>query len=90
MPGENKSVSPMKYLRDAIDTQVYVRLKDGSEFVGTLKMTDSTMNLILDDSIEVKDGKQVVAKIGKILIRGSMVQYISFTPDVAAGEALSK
>ena len=90
MPGENKTVSPMKYLRDAIDTQVYVRLKDGSEFVGVLKMTDSTMNLILEDSIEVKDGKQVVAKIGKILIRGSMIQYISFTPDIAAGEALSK
>ncbi|AFZ70756.1 small nuclear ribonucleoprotein [Caldisphaera lagunensis DSM 15908] len=90
MSGENKTISPMKYLRDALNAQVYVRLKDGSEFVGILKMTDSTMNLILEDSIEVKDGKQVVAKIGKILIRGSMIQYISFTPEIAAGEAIGK
>ncbi|MCE4608382.1 MAG: U6 snRNA-associated Sm-like protein LSm6 [Caldisphaeraceae archaeon] len=90
MPSESRAVSPMKYLREAMDTQVYVKLKDGSEFIGVLKMTDTTMNLVLDDSIEVKDGKLIIAKVGKILIRGSMVQYISFTPDIAAAEALSK
>jgi small nuclear ribonucleoprotein len=44
------------------------------------------MNLLLENSVEVKDGRQVVAKLGKVLIRGSMIQYISFTPEVAAPE----
>ncbi|MGC9210413.1 MAG: U6 snRNA-associated Sm-like protein LSm6 [Acidilobus sp.] len=81
---QNQRVAnPLKYLRDALDTTIYVKLKDGSEYVGLLKVTDSTMNLVLENSVEVKDGKQVVAKLGKILIRGSMVQYVSFNPEIA-------
>lgn len=80
---------PLKYLRDAVETQIYVKLKDGSEYVGTLKVTDKTMNLILENTVEVRGGKQVVAKIGRALIRGSMVQYISFNPEIAAGDALT-
>ncbi|MGC9071344.1 MAG: U6 snRNA-associated Sm-like protein LSm6 [Acidilobus sp.] len=80
----HKVANPLKYLRDALDTTIYVKLKDGTEYVGQLKVTDSTMNLVLEDSVEVKDGKQVVAKLGKILIRGSMIQYVSFNPEIAA------
>ena len=80
---------PLKYLRDAVETQIYVKLKDGSEYVGTLKVTDKTMNLILENTVEVRGGRQVVAKIGRALIRGSMVQYISFNPEIAAGDALT-
>jgi len=72
-----------------VNSQVYVKLKDGSEYVGILRVTDSTMNLILDDVIEVRGGKQVVAKLGRALIRGSMIQYISFNPELAAGQALT-
>ncbi|MEM0365822.1 MAG: U6 snRNA-associated Sm-like protein LSm6 [Acidilobaceae archaeon] len=81
--------NPMKYLREAINTQVYVKLKDGSEYVGILKVTDSTMNLILEDAVEIRGGKQIVAKIGRVLIRGSMIQYISFSPEIAAEQALT-
>jgi len=81
--------NPLKYLREAVNSQVYVKLKDGSEYVGILRVTDSTMNLILDDVIEVRGGKQVVAKLGRALIRGSMIQYISFNPELAAGQALT-
>lgn len=81
--------NPLRYLRDAINSLVYVKLKDGSEYVGILKVTDSTMNLILEDVIEVKGGKQVVAKLGRALIRGSMIQYISFNPEIAAEQALT-
>ncbi len=86
MPGNQggKVANPLKYLKEAVDTQIYVKLKDGTEYVGLLRVTDSTMNLILDDSVEVKDGKQVMAKLGRVLIRGSMIQYISFTPERAA------
>ena len=77
-------------MRDAVNTQIYVRLKDGSEYIGTLLMTDSTMNLILDDTIEVRGGgKRIAARIGKAMIRGSMIQYISFNPDIAAEDALT-
>ncbi|MEM1684708.1 MAG: U6 snRNA-associated Sm-like protein LSm6 [Acidilobaceae archaeon] len=81
--------NPMKYLREAINNQVYVKLKDGSEYVGILKVTDSTMNLILEDAVEIRGGKQIVAKIGRVLIRGSMIQYISFSPEIAAEQALT-
>lgn len=80
----HRAANPLKYLRDAIDTIIYVKLKDGTEYVGQLKVTDSTMNLVLENSVEVKDGKQIVAKLGKVLIRGSMIQYVSFNPEVAA------
>mgnify|MGYP001770650110 CR=1 FL=1 len=81
--------NPLKYLREAVNSQIYVKLKDGSEYVGILKVTDSTMNLILEDTIEIRGGKQVVAKLGRALIRGSMIQYISFNPEIAAGQALT-
>ncbi|MEB3774184.1 MAG: U6 snRNA-associated Sm-like protein LSm6 [Desulfurococcales archaeon] len=90
MAVEGRLVNPLRYLRDAVNTQIYVRLKDGSEYMGTLIMTDSTMNLVLDDTVELRGGgKRIVAKIGKAMIRGSMIQYISFNPDIAAEEALT-
>jgi small nuclear ribonucleoprotein len=87
---EKRVVNPLRYLRDAVDSQIYVKLKDGTEYVGQLLVTDSTMNLVLDNSVEVKDGKQIVARLGKILIRGSMVQYVSFNPELAAPDVVSK
>ena len=82
-------VNPFKFLREAVDSRIYVKLKDGSEYVGTLIATDATMNLILDDAIEVAEGgRRVVAKVGRILIKGSMVEFISFNPELAAEGAL--
>ncbi|MCE4628516.1 MAG: U6 snRNA-associated Sm-like protein LSm6 [Desulfurococcales archaeon] len=84
-------VQPLKFLRSHIKKQIYVRLKDGSEYMGVLLATDSTMNLVLDDTVMLENnGKTVKAKIGKALIRGSMVEYISFNPEIAAEEALLK
>ncbi|MFZ8792596.1 MAG: U6 snRNA-associated Sm-like protein LSm6 [Acidilobaceae archaeon] len=81
-------VNPLKYLRDAVNSPIYVKLKDGSEYVGVLRVYDSTMNLVLEEVVEVKGGKQVVAKLGRVMIRGSMIQYISFNPELAAEQAL--
>ncbi len=81
--------NPLKVLRGHVKKQIYVRLKDGSEYMGILLATDSTMNLVLDDTAILEDnGKKIRAKIGKALIRGSMVEYISFNPEIAAREAL--
>jgi small nuclear ribonucleoprotein len=82
-------VNPLKYLKDAVNSPIYVKLKDGSEYVGVLKITDSTMNLILEDVVEVRGSRQVVAKLGRAIIRGSMVQYISFNPEIAVEQALT-
>ncbi|MDM7275638.1 MAG: U6 snRNA-associated Sm-like protein LSm6 [Thermoprotei archaeon] len=85
----SETVNPIKYLREAVNNSIYVKLKDGSEYLGILRVTDNTMNLILDETVEVKGGKTRVAKIGRALIRGSMIQYVSFNPDIAAEQALT-
>ncbi len=71
------SITPMKVLRGAVNKIVMVKVKEGSEFVGRLIMTDQTMNVVLEDAVEYTDGgKEIVAKYGRIFIRGSQVLYI--------------
>ena len=81
---------PIRYLRNALNREIYVRLKDGSEYIGVLIATDSTMNIVLDQAKRLQGGgKEVKAVLGKVFIRGSMIQYVSFDPDIAAREALA-
>jgi len=55
-----------------------VKVKEGSEFVGKLVMTDPTMNVVLEDATEYTDGgRDIIAKYGRIFIRGSQILYIS-------------
>jgi len=83
-------LNPVKYLRNQTNKEIYVRLKDGSEYIGRLVATDPTMNLVLDDAKRLQGGgKEVKAVLGKVFIRGSMIQYISFEPEKAAYEALT-
>lgn len=80
-----RTINPLRYLREAIGKPIFVKLKDGTEYIGVLKVTDRTMNLVLSDTAEVREGgKQLVARYGDVLIRGSMVLYISFNPERAA------
>ncbi|MCE4621573.1 MAG: U6 snRNA-associated Sm-like protein LSm6 [Desulfurococcales archaeon] len=80
-----RTVNPLRYLREAIGKPIFVKLKDGTEYIGVLKVTDRTMNLVLSDTAEVREGgRQLVARYGDVLIRGSMVLYISFNPERAA------
>ncbi len=72
-----KTIPPLKYLRDARGNHVLVRLKDGGEYIGILDITDSTMNVILRDCVEVREGSgEPKAKYGTILIRGSNILFI--------------
>ncbi len=78
MPAQHKLESPIKVLRSATSKTVMVKLKDGSEFIGRLDLTDGTMNVVLSDAVQVKEGSNEPAtKFGKILIRGSQILYIS-------------
>ncbi|MEM0340709.1 MAG: LSM domain-containing protein [Acidilobaceae archaeon] len=72
---------PLKYLRNALNSLVYVKLKDGTEYAGRLTSVDSLMNLVLEDSFEIKDGRNRTAKMGTLMIRGSMILFISFEPE---------
>ncbi|MEM1927914.1 MAG: LSM domain-containing protein [Acidilobaceae archaeon] len=73
---------PLRYLRNALNSRVYVKLKDGTEYVGRLVSADSLMNLVLEDSFEVKDGRSPAAKMGVLLVRGSMILFVSFNPEL--------
>ncbi len=74
----NRTMTPLKYLRDARGNTVFVKLKDGGEFVGVLDFSDNTMNVILKDSTEMKEySNEPKAKYGTILIRGSNILFIS-------------
>jgi len=80
-----RTISPLKMLRDAIGRVVLVKLKDGSEYVGKLHATDSTMNLVLDECIELKPGtNEPKVKYGRVLIRGSHVVYVSVDYEIVA------
>lgn len=73
-----KAPSPLKHIRDARGSVILVKLKDGSEYIGKLEHSDATMNLILSDCIEVKEGTtDPKTKYGVVLIRGSTILYIS-------------
>jgi|UniRef100_A0A7J2U274 small nuclear ribonucleoprotein len=71
------TLTPLKVLRGAMNKTVLVKVKENTEFVGKLIMTDPTMNVVLEEATEYKDGgAEVVAKYGKILVRGSQILYI--------------
>lgn len=68
----------MKSLRMATNKIVLVKLKDGSEYIGRLEQSDGTMNLVLRDCTELKEGTvDPIAKYGRVLIRGSNILFIS-------------
>lgn len=55
--------------------RIVVRLHDGTEIVGTCKLVDQHMNVVLTNAEEIRNGNRV-AKLGNVLIRGSYVVMI--------------
>ncbi|MEM3245006.1 MAG: LSM domain-containing protein, partial [Metallosphaera sp.] len=51
-----KVENPLKSLRMATNKTVLVKLKDGSEYIGKMEQSDGTMNLVLRDCTEMKEG----------------------------------
>lgn len=85
----SKLVSPLKYLRGAVNQVVLVKLKDGKEYVGVLELVDNTMNVVLADCEEIDSNGKPTAKYGKVLIRGSHILFVSINygqvaPEIAA------
>jgi len=66
---------PLEILQRSIDSEIIIKLKDNTEYVGNLVETDSYMNMILSDAKEMQNG-QLVARFGEIFIRGNNILYI--------------
>jgi len=62
------------------NSQILLRLKDGTEYKGLLKEIDAYMNLILENATEIMEGSPV-AKYNEIFIRGNNLLFIK--PDAS-------
>jgi len=88
--GAQKLVSPLKYLRSAINQIVLVKLKDGTEYVGVLELVDNTMNVVLADCEEIDPNGNPATKYGRVLIRGSHILFVSINYGQVAPEIAAK
>ncbi|MET1100915.1 MAG: U6 snRNA-associated Sm-like protein LSm6 [Pyrodictiaceae archaeon] len=80
---QNRPLNPLRVLREAVGRVILVKVKDGNEFIGKLEATDSTMNLVLSDCTEVKEGTtEPIVKYGRVMIRGSHVLFVSVDYEV--------
>jgi len=71
----NRNKNPLHILQAAQNSQILLRLKDGTEYKGLLKEIDAYMNMILCNATEIMDGSPV-AKYNEIFIRGNNLLFI--------------
>ncbi|MHA1349344.1 MAG: LSM domain-containing protein [Promethearchaeota archaeon] len=76
----NRNKNPLSILQAAQNSQILLRLKDGTEYKGLLKEIDAYMNMILENATEIMDGSPV-AKYNEIFIRGNNLLFIK--PDAS-------
>jgi len=67
---------PLDALNRARDKRVIVELKNGKQFVGTLRAFDIHINAVLDDAEERIDG-ELKRKLGNVFLRGDTIILIS-------------
>jgi len=65
---------PLDVLGSSVDKTIIVKTKLGEDIVGILKAFDSHINIWLDDA-KIQGDKEI--KLGKVLIRGDNIVYIS-------------
>lgn len=75
-----RAKNPLSILQAAQNSQILLRLKDGTEYKGLLKEIDAYMNMIMEDATEIMDGSPV-AKYNEIFIRGNNLLFIK--PDAS-------
>ena len=66
---------PFDLLKNAVDSNVLVRMKGDKDIKGVLKAFDIHMNLVLDEAEDLS-GENTV-KLGRVIIRGDTVVYVS-------------
>jgi len=76
----HRNKNPLQILQAAQNSEILLRLKDGTEYKGILKEIDAYMNLILESATEIMDGSPV-AKYNEIFIRGNNLLFLK--PDAS-------
>jgi len=71
----SETLRPFDMLKTAIESNVLVRIKGDKDLRGVLKAFDIHMNLVLDDAEDMSDGNN--KKLGRIILRGDTVVYVS-------------
>ncbi len=71
-----EALRPLDALNKARDKKVIVELKNGKQYLGTLKAFDIHVNVVLDDTEERVEG-EVKRKLGTAFIRGDTIIMIS-------------
>lgn len=72
----NDSDRPLDALNHSRGKRVIIDLKNGKQYVGTLKAFDIHINTVLDNA-EERENNQLLRKIGTIFIRGDAIVLIS-------------
>jgi len=67
---------PLDALNKSRDKKIIVDLKNGKQYVGTLKAFDIHINVVIEDVEERVDG-QVKRKMGTTFIRGDTIIMIA-------------
>lgn len=67
---------PLDALNKAKDKRVIVELKNGKQYVGTLKAFDIHINVVLENAEEHSNG-EIKRKLGIVFIRGDTIIMIS-------------
>lgn len=67
---------PLDVLHKTLESPVIVGLKGNREYRGKLKGYDIHMNIVLEDAEELNNG-EATRKLGKVIIRGDSVIFIS-------------
>ncbi len=67
---------PLDALNRARDKKVLIELKNGKQFIGTLRAFDIHINCVLDDTEERVEG-QTSRKLGTAFLRGDTIILIS-------------
>ncbi|MFH0987125.1 MAG: LSM domain-containing protein [Candidatus Micrarchaeota archaeon] len=67
---------PFDLLNSIMNEQVLVRLKGTRQLRGKLRAFDQHMNLVLDEAEELEDD-QLKSKLGKVIVRGDNILYVS-------------
>jgi small nuclear ribonucleoprotein len=65
---------PLDVLGSSTDKRIIVKTKQGEDITGILKAFDSHINIWLDEA-KIEGDKEV--KLGKVLVRGDNIVYIS-------------
>ncbi len=67
---------PLDALNKARGSRVMLELKNGKQFLGTLKAFDIHINTVLDDAEERENG-ETKRKLGTVFVRGDTIILIS-------------